>query len=108
VRLLLDGGLSPRLVDRLADVYPGSMHVERGQHQTSDRTLVQLAGLMDSVIVTNAADFDDLVMLEAEGGRVLRLDVGPCTTGEVEGLLRALASRLPELFSEARHVTIGR
>ena len=29
MRLLLDHNLSPRLVDRLADVYPGSSHVFR-------------------------------------------------------------------------------
>jgi predicted nuclease of predicted toxin-antitoxin system len=30
MKLLFDAGFSPRLVDRLADTFRGSMHVERG------------------------------------------------------------------------------
>jgi predicted nuclease of predicted toxin-antitoxin system len=108
VRLLIDGALSPSLLGRLANAYPGSVHLRIGQHPTSDPTLVQLAGLIDAVIVTTASDFDDLVLLEPDGGRVLRLDVGPCSTDETEGLLCSAAGELPEPFATARIVTITR
>lgn len=107
MRLLLDGSFAPSLVDRLADIYPQSMHVRIGQHPTPDRTLVQLAGLMNSVIVTMSSDFDDLVLLEPEAGRVLRLDVGPLSTDGAEALLRSLATRLPALFAESRLVLVS-
>jgi predicted nuclease of predicted toxin-antitoxin system len=107
VRLLLDGSFAPSLVGRLADVYPESMHVQIGQHPTPDRTLIQLAGLMDSVIVTMSSDFDDLVLLEPEAGQALRLDVGPLSTDEAEVVLRSLATRLPALFAESRLVLVS-
>jgi predicted nuclease of predicted toxin-antitoxin system len=94
VRLLLDGSFSPLLVRRLADVYPESMHIKTGKHPTSDRALVQLAGLMDFVIVTMARDFDDLAITEPDGWRVLRLDTGPLSTDEAERLLRELLPTL--------------
>jgi predicted nuclease of predicted toxin-antitoxin system len=108
VRLLLDGSFSPALVTRLADVYPESMHVRTGQHTTSDRILVQLAGLMDSVIVTTAHDFDDLALIEPEGGRVLRLDLGNCSTDEIERALRDAVGSLASMFETSQMVAIVR
>lgn len=102
MRLLLDGSLSPSLVVRLADSYPDSMHVRTGQHTTSDRTLVQLAGLMDAVIVTTSHDFDDLALIESHGGRVLRLDTGPLSTDDAEEILRAIAPNLERAFEGRR------
>jgi predicted nuclease of predicted toxin-antitoxin system len=63
---------------------------------------------MDAILVTSAADFDDLVILESDAGRVLRLDVGPCSTDAVEARLREVAGDLPELFVAHRQVTLTR
>jgi predicted nuclease of predicted toxin-antitoxin system len=38
---------------------------------------------MDMVLVTKDGDFDDLALLGEDDARVLRLDLGNCTTGEI-------------------------
>ena len=49
-----------------------------------DRIVLGYAGLMDMVLVTKDRDFDDLALLGGENARVLRLDLGNCTTDEIE------------------------
>jgi len=62
--LLLDQNLSPRLVDRLADIYPGSVHVSTvGLGAASDRIVWDFARQNDYVITTKDADFSELGLL---------------------------------------------
>jgi predicted nuclease of predicted toxin-antitoxin system len=73
-----------------------------------DRIVLGYAGLMDMVLVTKDGDFDDLALLGGDGARVLRLDLGNCTTDEIERALRAAADALPGLFEGNRLVAIVR
>ncbi|MDJ1168194.1 DUF5615 family PIN-like protein [Roseofilum sp. BLCC_M154] len=48
--LLFDQNLSPRLVDRLADIYPNSMHVDRlGLGSVPDRQVWDYAIIREGV-----------------------------------------------------------
>jgi len=62
LKLLFDANLSPKLVTRLAELFPGSMHVfETGLASfTSDRTIVEYARTNGFVVVTADSDFLDL------------------------------------------------
>jgi predicted nuclease of predicted toxin-antitoxin system len=109
LKLLFDENLSDQLVDRLSDVYSGSQHVRQlGMKSSPDRIVLGYAGLMDMVLVTKDGDFDDLALLNEDSARVLRLDLGNCTTDEIEQALRAAAEALPAMFETSRLVAIVR
>ena len=61
MRLLFDQNLSPRLVDRLDDIYPNSVHVaEVGLDRALDREIWAHAREQDLAVVTKDADFGAL------------------------------------------------
>lgn len=109
MKLLLDENLSHRLVERLSDVYPGSQHVRQlGLKSAPDRIVLGYAELMDMVLVTKDTDFDDLGILRSDSAKILRLDLGNCTTAEAERVLRSLAAEVDALFQGGRVVAIIR
>jgi predicted nuclease of predicted toxin-antitoxin system len=109
VKLLFDQNLSHKLVDRLADRYAGSQHVRQlGMASAPDRIVVGYAGLMGMVLVTKDGDFDDLALLSEGTARVLRLDLGNCTTDEIEAALRRASDELESLFESNRLVVLSR
>lgn len=58
-----DHNLSPRPVQRLADLYPNSSHVQSvGLEAASDRTVWEYARRQDYLIVTKDADFGELLL----------------------------------------------
>ena len=62
--LLFDQNLSPRLVTRLADVYPDSIHVQSLDLGSSlDRVVWDYAREHDYMIVTKDADFSEISLL---------------------------------------------
>jgi len=89
VKLLFDQNLSPRLVNRLADIYPDSIHVYLiGLDTAPDATIWEYARKNDFVIVTRDADFSDLNVILGFPPKVIWIRRGNCTTGEIESLLR--------------------
>lgn len=89
MKLLLDQNISPRLVQRLADLYPDTSHVALVEFgEAFDERVVQYARTHDYVIVTKDADFSDIVALRGFPPRVIWLHTGNCTTREIEMLLR--------------------
>lgn len=62
--LLFDENLSPRLVDRLADIYPGSAHVSNVELDNAfDRAVWEYARQNDFMIVTKDADFSEMSLV---------------------------------------------
>lgn len=109
MKLLFDENLSHRLVELLADTYPESQHVRQiGMQSASDRVVLGYAELMEMVLVTKDTDFDDLGILRSDTARILRLDLGNCTTDEVEHVLRDIAVDLEGMFEHGRVVAIIR
>jgi predicted nuclease of predicted toxin-antitoxin system len=59
--LLFDQNLSPRLVHRVADLFPGSIHVQEvGLATALDRIVWDYARANDYIIVTKDADLGEL------------------------------------------------
>lgn len=109
MKLLIDENLSHRLVDRLADSCPGSQHVRQiGMKSAPDRIVLGYAELMDMVLVTKDSDFDDLGILGSDTARILRLDLGNCTTDDAERVLRDVRDDLETMFEGSRVVAIVR
>ncbi len=95
MKLLFDQNLSPRLVDLLADAYPGSGHAEHlGLGQASDLELWDFAKRQGFAIVSKDEDFNHLSVLRGSPPKFVWILLGNCTTQEVEQLLRR---HLPEL-----------
>jgi predicted nuclease of predicted toxin-antitoxin system len=87
--LLFDQNLSPRLIDRLADLYPGSIHVSTvGLGTAFDVEIWEYARQHDYIIVTKDVDFSELGLLRGFPPKVIWIRRGNCSTQEIEQLLR--------------------
>jgi predicted nuclease of predicted toxin-antitoxin system len=102
--LLFDENISPRLVDRLADIYPASVHVNSiGLGKAFDREIWEYARQNDYMIVTKDADFSELSLLLDFPPKIIWMRRGNCSTSDLEKLLResfeaiALLSENPEM-----------
>jgi predicted nuclease of predicted toxin-antitoxin system len=89
VNLLFDQNLSPRLVTRLADIFPRALHVSQiGMDRATDMEIWTYAREKNHIIVTKDSDFTDISVLEGAPPKVVWLQIGNATTDEVEALLR--------------------
>ena len=87
--LLFDQNLSPSLVNLLADIYPGSVHVDRmGLPTAPDREVWDYARQHDYIVVTKDADFSELSLLLGFPPKVIWIRRGNCSTRDIERLLR--------------------
>ena len=101
MKLLLDQHLSPRLVERLADLFPGSDHVSQvGLDRAFDREVWEYALTNDFIIVTKDADFGELSVVVGFPPKVIWLRVGNCTTHRIEQLLRIGYAAIAALESD--------
>jgi predicted nuclease of predicted toxin-antitoxin system len=101
VKLLFDQNLSPRLVVRLADVFPDSQHVfQLGLDHASDNDIWTYARDHEYIIVTKDADFNELSALRGSPPKVIWLCLGNCTTAEIEALLRGHQATIQHLCDD--------
>ena len=89
MKLLFDQNVSPQLVSRLADLFPGSSHVQQaGLDCASDDHVWEYARLNGFVIVTKDEDYSNLSVLRGSPPNIIWLQIGNCTTAQVEALFR--------------------
>jgi len=89
MKLLFDQNLSPRLVGKLSDVFPGSAHVDPlGLGAASDDVLWEYARLHGYIIVTKDEDFNLLSVARGFPPKVIWLLLGNCSTQTVEESIR--------------------
>ena len=104
MKLLLDENLSPRLVESLADLYPGSEHVDNvGLGATGDGAVWNYAKDHGFAIVTKDSDFADRSVMQGAPPKVVWIRLGNCSTNDVERLLRSQYEAVrgfPEQHSE--------
>ena len=101
MKLLCDQNLSPRLVVRLADVFPDSQHVSQlGLERASDEDIWTYARDHEFLIVSKDADFSELSVLRGFPPKVLWLCLGNCTTAEIEALIRGHQAIIQQLFDD--------
>jgi predicted nuclease of predicted toxin-antitoxin system len=87
--LLFDQNMSPRLVERLADIYPDSVHVSTlGMGKAMDIEIWQYARDNDYMIVTKDADFSELGVVNGFPPKIIWIRRGNCSTQEIETILR--------------------
>jgi predicted nuclease of predicted toxin-antitoxin system len=102
VKLLFDQNLSPRLVDALADLYPGSTHVRKvGLDRASDIEVWAFAQRNDYTIVSKDSDFNERVLLQGAPPKVVWIRRANCSTHQVEGILRNQKTAIESLDKNA-------
>lgn len=89
MKLLFDENLSPKLPNRLSDLFPDSLHVrDVGMKATIDPIVWDFAKDNDLMIVSKDADMHDLSLVLGNPPKVIWLRLGNCSTGKVEDVLR--------------------
>lgn len=87
--LLFDQNLSPRLIRRLADIYPDAVHVARlGLDSADDKDVWAYARLHDYIIVTKDADFGEFSVVWGFPPQIIWIRRGNCSTNDIESILR--------------------
>jgi predicted nuclease of predicted toxin-antitoxin system len=90
MKLLFDQNLSPKLVNRLADLFPGSEHVQSvGLDCASDDQIWEHARLNGFAIVSEDVDYNNLSVVRGQPPKVIWLQLGNCSTAQVEAVFRA-------------------
>jgi predicted nuclease of predicted toxin-antitoxin system len=90
VKLLFDQNLSPKLVNRLADLFSGSSHVQsEGLDCADDDQVWNHAKQNGFAIVSKDADYNNLSVVRGSPPKVIWLLPGNCTTAQVERVFRA-------------------
>ena len=93
MKLLFDQNLSPKLVNRLAREFPGSVHVITiGLDATPDPILWAYAAANGFTIVSKDSDFQQRAMILGHPPKVIWIRLGNCPTADVASLLRSRQS----------------
>lgn len=111
MKLMFDQNLSPKLVGRLADVYPGSEHVRNiNLQEASDREVWDHARANGLAIVSKDEDFHQLSFLYGPPPKVVWVRLGNCTTTDIEHALREFHADLVEFDAdeEGAFLVIGK
>ena len=99
--LLFDQNISPRVIDRLADVYPNSAHVFMlGMGDVLDIEIWQYAHDHDYVIVTKDADFSEFGVVKGFPPKIIWIRRGNCSTSDIEIILRENYSAISALSED--------
>ena len=72
IKLLFDQNLSPRLINRLIDIYPNSNHLYNlGLDTAEDSIIWQYARENNFIVVTKDADFSELISIRGFPPKVI-------------------------------------
>ncbi|QHV01488.1 DUF5615 family PIN-like protein [Synechocystis sp. CACIAM 05] len=101
MKLLFDENLSPKLSIRLGDLFPDSLHVrDVGMEATIDPIVWDYAKNNNLVIVSKDVDMHDLSLVLGNPPKVIWLQLGNCSTLQVENLLRREFSRIESFCAD--------
>lgn len=101
-KLLFDQNLSPKLINRLTDLFPNSDHLDwLGLGAAEDVSVWEHAKQNDFVVVTKDADFADLSVFRGFPPKVIWIRRGNCSTNDIEELLREHKSEIEDLITDS-------
>jgi predicted nuclease of predicted toxin-antitoxin system len=106
MRLLFDENLSPKLPQRLIDLFPNSLHVrDVGMKATIDPIVWDYAKDNNLMIVSKDSDMHDLSLVFGNPPKVIWLRLGNCSTLQVKNLPRREFSAI-KLFYEDESLSL--
>jgi len=95
VKLLLDENLSFRLAARLADAFPGTVHVcDVGLSGAPDDAVWEHARENGLTVASKDSDFHERALLHGPPPKLVWIQRGNCSTREIEAILRRHAAEL--------------
>ena len=101
IKLLFDQNLSYRLVVRLQNAFPGSVHIASiGLDTSSDFNVWQYAKENDFTIVTKDSDFNELSTLYDFPPHIIWLRLGNSRVSVAEQALLKYKDRICEIIDE--------
>lgn len=101
MKLLFDQNLSYKLAYRLADLFPDSTHVREVSLQASDDSVVwESAKQHGFMIVSKDSDFHQRSFLFGFPPKVIWVQLGNCTTSEVEQVIRKDFDAIKAFFED--------
>jgi predicted nuclease of predicted toxin-antitoxin system len=107
VKLLLDENISPRLVLRIKDLFPDSLHVRSvGLKQTPDRNVWEYAKSNGFCIVTADSDFHELAVAFGPPPKVVWLRGCDYPTSVAEELIRGQSIKIFEFFENPERAVL--
>ena len=90
MKLLLDENLSDRVVQQIADMFPGSTHVKSvGLKEVEDGDVWDWAKRHEFAIVSKDTDFHQRAIVFGHPPKFIWLRVGNCPTSLITTLLRS-------------------
>ncbi len=102
MRLLFDEQLSEALVQRVADEFPGALHVRvLGRGGALDLDVWEMAREHGCVLVTKDEDFHRLSLLRGAPPKVVWLRIGNCATEDISRLLSMHADDIRQFEAQA-------
>ena len=103
VTLLFNQNLSPRLLRQLADLYPGSIHVQEIDLDAgSDNPIWDYARDRNLIIATKDKDYRDLSHARGYPPKVVLIRLGNCPWQAVGSLLREHYADIVALHQDDR------
>lgn len=103
MKLLFDENLSPKLAEKLSELFPESTHVDRiGLGRENDLAVWEYAMMNDFIIVTKDSDFNDLSVIEGYPPFVVWRRKGNCSTNEILTLIEKKSQNINEFVSEGK------
>ena len=110
MKLLIDHNLSFRLVRRLEDLFPGSVHVRSLALERANDDVVWSSALdRGLVILSKDADFHQLSFTLGHPPKVVWVRRGNCSTSEIDQMIRSAHEDLLEFEAnlEASFLVLG-
>jgi predicted nuclease of predicted toxin-antitoxin system len=102
MKLLFDENLSHKLVRRLADLFPGSIHVrDIGLKAADDPVVWEYAKQNSLMIVSKDSDMHQRSFMFGHPPKIIWVRLGNCSTSDVERLLRKNFSAIKAFHEDA-------
>jgi len=103
LKLLVDENLPPKIAVDLADLFPESIHVGSvGIGSTSDSVIWEYTKTHGFTFPTKDKDFANLSIAHGAPPKVILLQTGNCSTGEIVRIVRNNAVRFADFEDDAQ------
>jgi predicted nuclease of predicted toxin-antitoxin system len=108
VKLLLDENVSDRIVERIADLFPGSMHIKSvGLKEAEDAIVWDWAKRHEFTIVSKDTDFHQRAIVFGPPPKFIWLRIGNCPTSLITSILRSRYEIIRQFIqSEAESILV--
>jgi len=108
MKLLFDQNISFRIIDKIADIFPEAIQVNKiGLHNKKDLIIWNYAKKNKCAIVTFDSDFYDLSIVQGAPPKIIWLRTGNTSTENIEILLRENKILIDEFLNNPDYLELS-